>query len=258
MQNAPQSAAAVRDRAERHVFGELADLEAVDRRVLALLELAQGDRALAVRETGLDDEAVRHAAARGRKALRRRRAPLPSGARCERSELLLSDGLDGSLDWRDRRWLDIHVDRCARCREHETLLEAARAELRESFAAGETEFEQAPPPPAEEAAPPDERAHLRVVPPAAPEPPPEPAGEIVPAAPSPAVAERAPRRGLDPARRAALARTARVLAAVLVVAAVLAAIALGIIALAGHHHDQSAPWDGPDAPVVHPAPLSGQ
>jgi hypothetical protein len=101
--------------------------------------------------------------------------------------------------------------------------------------------------------PSEDRARLRVVPPVRAE---EPAPQDTPA--PVVVAERAPRRGLDPARRAALARSAKVLAAVLVVAAVLAAIALGIGRLADRHHDRSAPWDGPDAPVVHPAPLSGQ
>lgn len=246
MQNAPQPAAALRDRAERHVFGELADLDAVDRRVLALLDLAHGDRALAARETGLDEEAVRHAAARARKALRRRRAPLPSGARCERSELLLSDSLDGSLDWRDRRWLDIHLDRCSRCREHEELLEAARAELRESFTAGEAAREETP---AAAPPPPEDRARLRVVPPAPPQEQ-EPVDSPAPVV----VARRAP----SPARRAAALRTAKVLAAIIVVAALLAAIGLGISRLAGGGHKQAAPWDGPDTPVVHPAPLSGQ
>src|SRR4051812_33489846 len=98
MPSARQPAAALADRAERHVFETLADLPAVDRRVLALLELAGADRAAAARETGLDDEAVRLAAARARKALRRSLAPLAGGARCERAEVLVSDRLDIGLD----------------------------------------------------------------------------------------------------------------------------------------------------------------
>src|SRR5437764_1026635 len=131
MPHASSSAAtALRDHAERHVFLILPELEAVERRVLALLELADGDRELAARETGLDDEAVRRAAARGRKALRRRRdAPL---------------------------------------------------------------------------------------------------------------------------------RAARIAAIVLAVAALLAAIGFGISRLADRNGSQRAPWDGPNAPVVHPAPISGQ
>src|SRR4051794_40839769 len=88
MPHASSSAAtALRDHAERHVFLILPELDAVERRVLALLELADGDRELAARETGLDEEAVRRAAARARKALRRRpagagrRRPWPRGTR---------------------------------------------------------------------------------------------------------------------------------------------------------------------------------
>ena len=205
MEHAPLSAAALRDRAERHVFAELPELDAVDRRVLALLELAQGDRELAARETGLDDEAVRHAAARARKALRRTRAPLAAGGRCEHAELLLSDAIDGALHWRDRRWLDIHLDRCPRCREHEQLLESARTELRGEFVVEE-------PPAPEPPAPRDDRARLRVVPPAS-ELEPEPETAL------PTLTERGPPD---------LARTAQVIAIVMAVAALLAAIALGL------------------------------
>src|SRR5213080_3706512 len=91
MPDAAQPAAAPRDRAERHVFAALGDLPAMERRVLALLELADADRATAARDTGLDEQGVREAAARGRKALRRARAPLAAGGRCEHAELLLSD-----------------------------------------------------------------------------------------------------------------------------------------------------------------------
>src|SRR4051794_37220625 len=159
MPNAAQPAAALRDRAERHVFAALAELPAIERRVLALLELAAAGRAAAARDTGLDEHGVREAAARARKALRRARAPLASGGRCEHAELLLSDRLDGALHWRDGRWLDIHLDRCPRCREHEALLEEARAELRATFAP-EPEEPAAAPEPRD-----DERARLRVVPP---------------------------------------------------------------------------------------------
>src|SRR4051794_950093 len=133
MPNAALPATALRDRAERHVFATLAELPALERRVLALLELTGADRAAAARDTGLDEQGVRQAAARARKALRRARAPLAAGGRCEHAELLLSDRIDGLLEWRDGRWLDIHLDRCPRCREHEALLSEAREELREEF-----------------------------------------------------------------------------------------------------------------------------
>src|SRR4051812_2184715 len=111
MPDAAHDAAALRDRAERLVFATLGELPAVERRVLALIELADVDRAAVARETGLDEAGLRQAAARARKALRRARAPLAGGGRCEHAELLLSDRLDGALDWRGGRWLDIHLDR---------------------------------------------------------------------------------------------------------------------------------------------------
>src|SRR3954453_3110869 len=139
MPNAAQPAAALRDRAERHVFAALAELPAIERRVLALLELAPAARAATARDTGLDEQGVRDAAARARKALRRARAPLSAGGRCEHAELLLSDRIDGVLDWREGRWLDIHLDRCPRCRDHEALLAEAREELRAGFASAQAE-----------------------------------------------------------------------------------------------------------------------
>src|SRR3954468_1759506 len=216
MPNAAQPAAALRDRAERHVFAALAELPAIERRVLALLELADADRAATARDTGLDEQGVRDAAARARKALRRARAPLSAGGRCEHAELLLSDRIDGTIDWRDGRWLDIHLDRCPRCREHEALLDEARTELRAGFVAEPEEPSAAPEPPR-----PDARARLRVVPemPADESPPPEAPPPV------PAVAQEP---ALHPARRAAALRAARVVAAVLIVAAVIAAIVFGI------------------------------
>ena len=248
MSNAAQPAAALRDRAERHVFAALGELPAIERRLLALLELAGDDRAAAARDTGLDEEDLRDAAARARKALRRTRAPLASGGRCEHAELLLSDRFDGVLDWREGRWLDIHLDRCPRCRDHEALLAQAREELRTSFVPEEIEQ----PPPVEPARD-DERARLRVVP----EPPVEeeaPTGDPAPSA-LPAAPTHPARRALQ---RAAAARTARIIAAVLVVAALLAAIAFGISRLGGGDDAQTAPWNRPDAPIVQPAPLNGQ
>ncbi|MCW2966940.1 MAG: hypothetical protein JWM71_712, partial [Solirubrobacteraceae bacterium] len=103
MPSVPQPAAALRDRAERHVFETLPELSAIERRVLALLELAGDDRAVVAAETGLGEDDLRIAAAQARKALRRSRAPLASGARCERAELLASDRLDGVVLEREQR-----------------------------------------------------------------------------------------------------------------------------------------------------------
>src|ERR687889_2264168 len=129
MPSASQHASALRDRAERHVFALLPELPAVERRVLALLELADADRAAAARDTGLEPTALRFAAKRARKALRRTRAPFSAGARCERAELLASDRIDAPLARQDRRWLEIHLARCPRCEEHVGLLDEAREEL---------------------------------------------------------------------------------------------------------------------------------
>ena len=58
-------------------------------------------------------------------------------------------------------------------------------------------------------------------------------------------------------RKAARARAARVAAVILVVAAVLAGLGYGVSQLGGGSSD-TAPWAQPDAPDVHPAPLSEQ
>src|SRR4051812_49572744 len=173
MPDAAHSAAATRDRAERHRFATVGELPAVERRVLALLELAGADRAATARDAGLDEAGLREAAFRARKALRRARAPLSSGGRCEHAELLLSDRIDGVLHWRDGRWLDIHLDRCPRCRGHEALLSEAREELSAGFASSEAQREKPKREPAPTPEPPaaEDRARLRVVPPPVEHPP---------------------------------------------------------------------------------------
>jgi hypothetical protein len=271
MPSAPQPASARRDHAERHVFSALPELPALERRVLALLDLAGADRAAAARDTGLDDVPLRFAAKRARKALRRTAAPLSAGARCERAELLHSDRLDVPLRREDRKWLEIHLARCPRCTEHAAMLDEARAELRAAFSA-----EPEPPPAAPASEPPDERAQLRVVPePPADEPvanPPAPApvgGETrltdgsdrptpaePPAAkapPAPAVPSPRPRGVPSPAARRAL----RILAIVVVCAGIIAGIGAAVAAL-DDDKVQVAPWTQPDAPEVRPAPLIDQ
>jgi anti-sigma factor RsiW len=106
-------------------------------------------------DVGIDEEALRSAAARARKALRRSAAPLAGGARCERAERFVSDRLDGEAF--DRRWLDIHLARCPRCEKHVAALDRARAELRASFG-------DAPPPLPVAPEVSEGRDHLRVVP----------------------------------------------------------------------------------------------
>jgi hypothetical protein len=265
MQSLPQSAA-VRDRAERHLFGVLPGLAATDRRALALVDLAGADRAAAARDTGLAAGELAAALARARKALRRSRAPLAAGARCERAELLLSDQLDGAIDWRDRRWLDIHMERCPRCREHETILEEARSTLRESFAASEAPPAPAPPRAPEPESPPsrdDRSAKLRVVPPAP--PPLEPSAPApAPRVPAPVPARRPTARQPAPAAApkrhlpAAVTRTAKVVAVLLILAAIIAGIGIGLHAAFGPKDSQTAPWTKHGAPNVPPQPLSQQ
>jgi hypothetical protein len=243
---------ATADRTERATFAALPDLGAVPRRGLALA-LAGMPRTGIASELGLGGAELSAELAAGRKALRRTRAGLPSGGRCERAERALSDRLDGASAAMDERFLDAHLTRCARCRTHESELAAAVAQLRAHM----TE------PPALERAP--ARARLRVVPPApllppAPEPvalsAPEPPAEI--ATPEPPAEIAAPE-----APPAAAARHQRIRAALPVAVAVLIAVGLVAAAIAllsafGADPNIRAPWDGPDAPVVHPAPISGQ
>ena len=255
-----QTATALRDRAERHVFETVPELPATERRVLALLELAGADRAAVAADTGLAAGELRPAAARARKALRRTRAPLGSGARCERAEQLISERLDGvALQRPERKWLEVHLARCPRCIEHAAALDEARAALRASFAEAPRAAERPAPPPAN---PIPDRAKLRVVPaPPALPPAAEPPPALEPPAP-PAVLQ-APRQHVErtrpapPARAARAARAARIAAIILVVAGLLAAAAAGLSALTGSGHPL-APWARPGSPDVRPPPLSGQ
>src|SRR5690349_6458706 len=118
MPSARQPAAALADRAERLVFEQVPGLPAVERRVLALVELASISVAAAAAELGSEEEAVRAGLASARRELRRIAAPLAGGSRCGRAERLVSDRLDGGLDRLDRKWLEIHLARCPRCEEH--------------------------------------------------------------------------------------------------------------------------------------------
>jgi hypothetical protein len=257
----PALQAAPRDRAERHVFQMVPELDALPRRALALAELSGVPRAGIASEIGLAGEDLSAALACARKALRRTRAQLGSGGRCERAERALSDRLDDVLTTLDGRFLDAHLGRCARCRTHESALAEALAELRESFA----EPVKAP----AAVAPPPARARLRVVPeppllPPAPEPP-----VLEPRAPAPPVLAPAPEPEPDPVEVVAAppaavpVRRDRVRAALPV--AVAALLAVGLIAAAiallsqfGSDPNVRAPWDAPDAPLVNPAPISGQ
>src|SRR3954471_1944451 len=168
------------DGAEQHVFAALPDLDAIPRRGLALT-LAGVPRAGIASELGLAGAELSAVLATARKALRRTRAELPSGGRCERAERALSDRLDGATSAMDERFLEAHLTRCARCRTHELELTGALEELRAELAAQAKRVEEPP------------RAHLRIVPPrpllpAAAQPEPEPptvVGEPEPVVPTP-------------------------------------------------------------------------
>src|SRR6478609_8548352 len=117
------------DGAEQHVFAALPDLDAIPRRGLALT-LAGVPRAGVASELGLAGAELSEVLAAARKSLRRTRAELPSGGRCERAERVLSDQLDGATVPMDERFLTAHLGRCTRCRSHAAELEAATEALR--------------------------------------------------------------------------------------------------------------------------------
>ena len=248
------------------MFGALPDLPAVQRRVLALVELCDEPLSAVAAELGIGEADVRVELAAARKALRRGRAPLASGARCERAERLHSDRLDAPLERLDRRWLEIHMARCPRCIEHAELLDEARTELRVTFAApAEKQLPPAAPePPALE---PGEapRAQLRVVPPEPPAPdpvPPTPTPDPMPGPPAPEPSPPTPTPQPEPSpptiRWTAARRVAKVVAIILAIAALLAGAGYGISQLGGDDGKPQAPWTQRDAPEVHPVPLSDQ
>ena len=249
------------DRAERHVFAALPELDAVPRRGLALT-LAGVPRAGVASELGLAGAELSEVLATARKSLRRTRTELPSGGRCERAERVLSDRLDAATSPMDERFLEAHLRRCARCRTHATELDAALETLR-------TELATPPPKPV--------AARLRIVPPAPQLPAPATPGTVPtvaridvpppfapahPAPPSPTVVDEAPVATSAAPTPAPAPHPSRIRAALPIAVAALIAIGLiaAAIALLGYRHDDNngAPWNAPNAPVVHPAPISAQ
>lgn len=261
------------DQAERYLFTALPELGARERRALALAELTDAGRETIAAEVGLSDRDLSAALAAARKALRRSHIALAAGGRCERTERLVSDALDGALTEDGRRRHDAHLERCPRCREHVAVLTSARAALHEGFAQSLT-VEPAPivaPAPAGPPklrvvpAPPETVAAPQPAPAPAPQPAPEPEPQPEAAAVVPAQRDE-PQQPAAPAPRSAAAparaphRTARrALTAALILLALVAALIGGVTALdGGGGNDARAPWDAPDAPDVTPAPLSGQ
>lgn len=228
-----------RDQAERYLFTALPLLPRAERRALALAELVDDNRMAIASDVGLAGDELSAALARARKALRRTQRALPAGGRCERTERLVSDALDGDLPEGARLRRDAHLERCPRCREHVALLDAARAALRTGFEASLTVTPQplaaAPPPPAPVAEPP------------------------APREPQPAAAPPEP-RDIPVTTRPERHEVRRAPAVLLALLLLIAAIAGGVAAVTSSDDAgrDRAPWAAPSAPDVRPAPLAGQ
>lgn len=157
------------------------------------------------------------ALARGRKALRRSLYPLPGSGWCERAERMISDRIDGELAEPGPRRLEVHLDNCSRCVEHERRLAQATDELVRSFL-------EAHPQPSLTVAPESPQ----------PEPEPEPAAPVlapVPAARPAAVPKPKPKP--SPAQEARPSRVAGAAWNLLIVLAVLLALATVLITVLG-------------------------
>ena len=92
----------------------------------------------------LSAEEVSIALARSRKQVRRAACQLSGSGWCERAERLISDRLDDCLD--DSRLLDVHLENCERCVEHERRLVTAQNALVTSFVSAPPEAGASEPP----------------------------------------------------------------------------------------------------------------
>ena len=155
---------------------------------LALVEVAGRSRAEVAVEASLEREELADALTRARKELRRSLHPLPGSGWCERAERLISDRLDGELEPPGPERLEVHLENCPRCVEHDRRLAQATEGLLAEFV--QREPEPAPPPPEPEPGAPElkvvdepKRAEPAATPaPAAPAAAPQPA-VVAPAAP---------------------------------------------------------------------------
>jgi hypothetical protein len=232
--------------ATKFVAARLPGLADDQARALALVALAgqpPGEAAL----PGLPGtDAATLAAAR--KELRRSLRRLPGSGWCERAERLISDRLEGGLGERDAARLDVHLQNCPRCTEHErTLVQATdvlvAAFVEEQAAAGAAQEEHGAAAPEEEWREPAELTI--VVPDAAPEaevaPPEEAPPEEAPPEEAPPEAAREPEEAAPvvtpgrperDVRRIASAVTWNVLFAIAVLLA-LASLALTVAGILG-------------------------
>ena len=174
--------------AAAHVAAALPALDDHAARALALVEIAGRSRSEVADAIALEPEPLALALTRARKALRRSIFPLSASGWCERAERLISDRIDGELRAPGPRRLQVHLENCDRCVEHDRRLAQARDQLVRDFIDRHPHAEVAPL--GERAA-----AGLRVVPAVVEMPAPVPEGPAVPAfggpAPDPVLLEAA-------------------------------------------------------------------
>lgn len=120
--------------AARHLATSLPGLDAPAATALSLVALVGRSREETAETTGLDLDALGHALARARKALRRSMFPLSGSGWCERAERLISDRLDDALEAPGPARLDVHLRNCDRCVEHERRLVQATDAMVAAFA----------------------------------------------------------------------------------------------------------------------------
>jgi Putative zinc-finger len=149
--------------AAQHVREALPALDEPAAQALALATLVGRSREEMAGEVDVAGENLADVLARGRKALRRSRYPLPGSGWCERAERLISDRMDGELAPPGPARLEVHLRNCARCVEHERKLAQATDSLVASFVEEHPAPAQARKPGRQEPAP---AAPLRVVEPA--------------------------------------------------------------------------------------------
>jgi hypothetical protein len=145
--------------AARHVRDTLPGLDEPACRALALSALVGRSREEIGGEVELAGDEPAEALARGRKALRRSLFPLAGSGWCERAERLISDRLDGELAPPGPARLEVHLNNCSRCVEHERRL----AQAIDSLVAGFVERHSVPVPEPEPQPEPDEPTPLRIV-----------------------------------------------------------------------------------------------
>jgi putative zinc finger protein len=142
------------DEALRHVTAALPGLDAVAATALSLVALVGRARPEVSEATGLSEEDLAMALARGRKALRRSMFALPGSGWCERAERLISDRIDDALESPGPARLEAHLRNCPRCVEHERRLAQATDALVATFAEAHPVGSPEPARPVAAAAPP--------------------------------------------------------------------------------------------------------